>query len=538
MPVDLSFQRNLQRVRRIISRRQNDSRIMAMAKRVAENAREHSGGKPVVLFNASTRLSGLSLNAGFQLLTGWGLQLQGVPIVHFACQRGLTRCVHGTNRGDPSKLPPCDECLRQTRTNTSQVNVRYLIDTDDSVLRQELETLDMDVLVRYIHNDIPLGELVMPSLRWVLRRHNLNGDQATLFFLREYIRSAYRVVEQFSSLLDDVQPKSVVVFNGQFYPEAAARWVAHRKGLPVISHEVGLNPFTGYFTPGEATAYPIDIPEKYELNSTQNARLDAYLSKRFKGDFSMAGIRFWSGMQELDQSFLDLAAGYKQIVPVFTNVIFDTSQGHANVLFNDMFAWLGELLDIIQRHPETLFVIRAHPDEKRPGKESRETVADWVEQSGCRQLSNVHFVDSTEPFSSYELIRRSKFVIFYNSTIGLEASIMGAPVLCGGKARFTQVPSVYFPNSAHEYTRMAEEFLISDDVKPMPEHGLNARKFLYYQLFRTSLPFDHFLEEDRFWKGYVTLKDFDVEDLMRENSPTMDTILHGILENGDFLLPE
>ena len=85
---------------------------------------------------------------------------------------------------------------------------------------------------------------------------------------------------------------------------------------------------------------------------------------------------------------------------------------------------------------------------------------------------------------------------------------------------------------------MAEEFLISDEVKPMPEHGLNARKFLYYQLFRTSLPFDHFLEEDRFWKGYVTLKDFDVEDLMRENSPTMDTILHGILENGDFLLPE
>ena len=100
----------------------------------------------------------------------------------------------------------------------------------------------------------------------------------------------------------------------------------------MISHEVGLMPFTGYFTPGEATAYPIDIPEGYELTEAQNERLDQYLSKRFKGDFSMAGVRFWSGMQELDESFLKLASGFKQIVPIFTNVIFDTSQGHANIL--------------------------------------------------------------------------------------------------------------------------------------------------------------------------------------------------------------
>jgi hypothetical protein len=75
-------------------------------------------------------------------------------------------------------------------------------------------------------------------------------------------------------------------------------------------------------------------------------------------------------------------------------------------------------------------------------------------------------------------------------------------------------------------------------VEALPEHRLNARKFLYYQLFRTSLPFEDFLEEDRFWKGYVTLKDLRVDNLRRNNSVTLDTILHGILEGGDFLLPE
>jgi hypothetical protein len=297
-------------------------------------------------------------------------------------------------------------------------------------------------------------------------------------------------------------------------------------------------PFTGYFTPGEATAYPMDIPVDFELNEVQNARLDEYLFKRFQGDFSMAGIRFWSEMQGLDEAFLKRAAGYKQIVPIFTNVIFDTSQGHANTLFKDMFAWLDEIHVLIRKHPETLFVIRAHPDEKRPDKESRESVAEWVHSSGCSSLPNVIFVDADQPFSSYDLIRRSKFVIFYNSTIGLEASIMGAPVLCGGKARFTQVQSVFFPDSAKEYIKMAEDFLKADRVIAPPEHRKNARSFLYYQLFRTSLPFDRYLTEDKFWKGYVTLKSFSVDTLKRKNSPTLDTILHGILEDGDFLLPE
>lgn len=536
--MDLSFDRIKLRILRLIGRRQNDGRIEALARQVSMSSKPDMAKKPVIIFNASTRLSGVSLNAAYAMLTGWALQLEGVPLVHFSCQRGLSRCVLGTNRDHPEQKPPCEECVRQSSVNTTGATVRYLKPIENDPLRDEVKNLPFSDLLTFHHNNVPLGELVLPALRWALRRNTLINDASTLFFLREYLISANQVASQFNAVLDEFQPETVVVFNGQFYPEATARWVARQRGIRVISHEVGLMPFTGYFTPGEATAYPIEIPVGFELNESQNARLDEYLSKRFMGDFSMAGIRFWSEMHGLDEDFLERANGFKQIVPIFTNVIFDTSQGHANTLFKDMFAWLDEILVLVRKHPETLFVIRAHPDEKRPGKESRETVADWVNASGCGKLPNVVFVDSDKPFSSYDLIRRSKFVIFYNSTIGLEASILGAAVLCGGKARFTQVESVFFPESAAEYLKMAEGFLKADEVKAPPEHRKNARSFLYYQLFRTSLPFDVFLTEDRFWNGYVALKPFDVEALNRKNSPTMDTILHGILEKGDFLLPE
>jgi len=366
----------------------------------------------------------------------------------------------------------------------------------DAALDKALEGLDLAGLSAFSWKGMPLGELVLPSARWILRRHHLQEDSTTLRILREYIRSAWSLSGRFSKLLGEVKPAAVVVFNGMQYPEAAARWVARQKGLPVYSHEVGLRPMSAFFTPGDATAYPLVLPESFELNEARNARLDAYLQNRFKGNFIMAGVRFWPEMSALDPEFLALAAGFKQLVPVFTNVIFDTSQSHANVVFEHMFQWLDAVLAAIKAHPDILFVIRAHPDELRPGKESRETVAQWVETTGVEQLPNAVFIAPDRYVSSYELIQQAKFVMVYNSTIGLEASILGKPVLCGGKARYTQIPTVFFPQSQDEYNRQLTEFLSAEKIEHPENFKMNARRVLYSQLFRASLPFDAFLEED------------------------------------------
>jgi hypothetical protein len=201
-----------------------------------------------------------------------------------------------------------------------------------------------------------------------------------------------------------------------------------------------------------------------------------------------------------------------------------------------MFAWLDIVLDLARRHPETLFVLRAHPDEARPGKSSRESVRQWVEQNRAISLPNVIFVDTQEFLSSYELIRRSKFVMVYNSTIGLEASILGAAVLCGGRARFTQLPTVFFPTSVGEYRHQAEEFLAAEVIPIPPEFQRNARRFLYYQLYKTSLPFDDFIEADNVWPGFVTLRTFSEQKLSATHSPTIRVLVDGILQGKEFVL--
>ncbi len=533
---------------------QNKQRIQRMARLVADNAQGQPGQPPIVALNASTRLTGLSLNSAFQLLTTWGLRLAGIPVVQFVCKSGLSRCVLGTNRDDFSTPPPCQACIAQSQNLFSSAETAWFSYLPDDVLGAGLDGLSIDQLSQFQYAflntrtgetaQIPLGQLVMPSIRWALRRHHLDDDSAHRYLLSEYIRSAFHIAKEFNALLERVKPAAVLVFNAAMYPEATARWVAHLHGLPVIAHEVGFQQLSAFFTLGQPTAYPMAIPPDFELDPLQNKQLDAYLEKRFQGQFTMAGIRFWPEMRGLDEVFLQRASQFRQVVPVFTNVVYDTSQMHANVIFPHMFAWLDLVLKIIRSHPETLFIIRAHPDEMRPksAKLSRESVREWVHANQVDKLPNAIFINSQEYISSYELIQRSKFVMVYNSSIGLEATLMGAAVLCGGKARYTQYPIVYSPNSPQAYQDQAETFLAagsqqqkSTPISAPPEFQNNARRFLYFQLYRASLPFDDFLKVGP-RQGFVSLKAFHWQELLPDQSVTMRILIDGILHGKPFLL--
>ena len=532
-----------ERARRGLRRRwihgRANQRLNRMEEAVNRLAQVDHSARPVVFFNASTRLMGLSQNAAFQLVASWGMRLAKVPTVHFACQGGLSRCVLAAAQNGPMALPPCSTCIAQTRAVLAHSDTRWFIYRPDAGLESALGDLTVAQMMDFAWEGMPLGSLCLPAMRWTLRRHHLAEDESTLFLYRAYILSAWRVAQEFSALLKETHARAVVVFNGIFYPEAAARWVAREQfGLPVISHEVGLRPYTAFFTPGDATAYPIDIPDSFQLNAEQNARLDAYLEQRLKGNFTMAGVRFWPEMRGLDEAFLQKLARFAQVVPVFTNVIFDTSQPHSNVVFPHMFAWLDLVLETARQHPQTLFVVRAHPDETRPGKAARESVAQWASERAIHSLANIHFVESREFFSSYELIQRSKFVMIYNSTIGLEASLMGAAVLCAGKARFTQLPTVFFPASIAEYRRIVEEFLAAEKVEAPEEFRQNARRFLYTQLYKTSLPFEAFIEDDNVWPGFASMKAADAADFAPENNAVIRTLVGGILDGQPFMLED
>jgi hypothetical protein len=525
----------INRLKRVYQRLILNSRVRQLTGKIAAHSKPDQQKKAVVFFNASARLEGLNLNAAFSLISSWGVQLAGRKVYHFDCRSGMSRCVLGAGLGDPRTPPPCRGCIRDTARFTRGGTPVWFDYHEDGRLREITAGKSVGDLEHLEYQGRPLGQLVLPSLRWILRRHHLLNDESTRYLYSEYILSAHNIAEKFCHLLDSIEVEAVVVFNGLQYPEAVVRWTALQRDIRVITHEVNLQPFSAFFTDGQATIYPLNIPESFQLTESQDQLLDQYLASRFRGEFKMAGIKFWSAMDQLPQGLIEYASHYEALVPVFTNVIFDTSQAHANTIFPDMFDWLDLIHSTAQKHVDTLFIIRAHPDEMRQGKKSRESVMAWAEERRLAELSNIRLIGPGETISSYELIQRSKFTLVYNSSIGLEAALLGVPVLCAGKARYTQYPTVFYPESRHQYEGLLESFLSQEEILVPPEFVTNARRFLFFQLFRASLPFGEFLSEHA-TPGYVQLKPVSWEKILPGGSPTVDCIVNGILDGSEFYL--
>ncbi|MBI4731590.1 MAG: hypothetical protein HY781_05590 [Chloroflexi bacterium] len=504
---------------------------------VARASRSSPDRQPVLFFNATTRLSGLSQNAAFSLLASWAVRLAGTPVVHFVCKAGMSRCVLGTDEADPSRPMPCGMCIRQSRANFTGAETHWFSFQRDESLTAVLQPLSLDELLCYElplsdgSGKFPLGNIVLPSLRWRMRLQSLTDDESTRFLCREFMLSAWNIAREFTDFLNKVKPQAAVLFNGTHFPEATAAWLCNQRGIRVITHESGFQPFSGYFVEGQATMYPIVIPD-VDLTAEQNARLDADLQKRWQGDFSMAGVKFWSEINSLPERLKQKTAGFGQVVSVFTNVIFDTTQMYANVIFKDMFAWLDEFLDVIRANQQTLFILRAHPDEARPGKASRESVAAWFEQRAAG-LPNAAFVPPQERVSSYDLLKISKFVLTYNSTIGLESILLGVPALAAGQAPFNSFDTVFFEPARETYFSRLNAWLAAGRLEVPQDRQRNTRRFLYYRTYRFSLPFGEFLESTR-PTGYVRLKRFPLAQL--ENSSTTRALLGGLLDGKRFEL--
>ena len=493
---------------------------------------------PIVFFNASTRLHRLSLNGAFGLLASWALRAEGVPIRHLVCEQGMWPCVLGTDRRDPRAHPPCAPCQALSATLFPEEMVTTLR-LDRAIYSQvlgELAGRPLADLAVWSYRGLALGELCLPSVRWILRRHHLPDTERVRALYRGYLASAASLSLQLETALSRLSPRALALFNGVFYPEALAREIARAHSIPVVTHEVGLAPNSAFFTRGEATFRETPVAVGSQLGVDKDRQLDSYLGDRFRGSFSMAGIRFWETMESIPAWLQAKQGQFRQTVVVFTNVVFDTSQVHANTVFGDMFAWLDLLAGTVERHPETLFVFRAHPDEDRPGKESQESVAEWFGRSSLRVLPNAVLIEPRQPISSYELIRASKLVLVYNSSVGLEASVLGAPVLCAGRARYTQVPSVFVARNRTEYSRQLEEFLEAESIQVPPEFQQIARAFLHAELFEASLDLSEFIEPMAGFPGMVTFRRFEPDRLL--HSRPLDQIRRGFVANSSFLVQD
>ena len=113
------------RVQRGRLRVRENRAITRTAARVTSEIPEPNAAAPVIFFRASAGPSDFSHNSGFHVLASWALRLQKIPVIHFACQSGMSHCVLGSARLKPMTPPPCKTCVAHSRALHTGADVRW-----------------------------------------------------------------------------------------------------------------------------------------------------------------------------------------------------------------------------------------------------------------------------------------------------------------------------------------------------------------------------------------------------------------------------
>ena len=490
---------------------------------------------PVVIFDVEPQPTRLTGHTATSRAIGWALRLAGQSVVHVVCQRGVPQCLFGgAERRIPNLRPPCSSCTYLRQQFYPEKLIRsFRYDADRwAALEIGLQNLSITELMDFEYKGLQIGRFCSPSVRWLLRRHDLMENQPAHDLMVRFVLGSVSFAESFERLIDELRPRAAVIYNGAFYTEATAVAVANKHGIPVISHELGWVAGRMFISHDAATRYKIDMPSSFEMSRQEEQELETYLSQRFSGDFKMGATRFWPEMRVLSPFLRKKVSQFRQVVSIFTNVIFDTSQLYANTLFKDMFAWLTETVTLANDMKDTLFLIRVHPDEFL--KESQETVAEWFSQRPERKLPNVVLISANEYISSYDLIRCSKFVVVYNSTVGLEAMVLGKPVICGGETRYLNATAAVRPSNPVEYRGLVRQYANAKELSFSNHDRQQARRYLYYTYFKACLDLSRWIGTDSVVgdQQLGTAADFHPDDSLE-----MNILVRGILKGDPFVYP-
>lgn len=154
-----------------------------------------------------------------------------------------------------------------------------------------------------------------------------------------------------------------------------------------------------------------------------------------------------------------LGAGTEnKLVGMFPNIPWDGQVTGESAVFPQFRDWLRTTIEFFARQENTVLVIRSHPAElvnKLSG--GRECCASMLREMYPVLPSNVLLLPPNHPVNSFTLGENCDFGLCYSSTVALELTYMGTPVIVAGVAAYSHKGIVAEIASREDYLHLLEQ---------------------------------------------------------------------------------
>lgn len=166
----------------------------------------------------------------------------------------------------------------------------------------------------------------------------------------------------------------------------------------------------------------------------------------------------------------------KYQVVIFTNLEFDTAALGTHDVFENDYVWIEKTVQFILENTKANIAIRQHPLQRQFEHiiTNEENIKNLFKGN-----DRVTFIDYKAKVNSYNLVNNAKVVIVNTSTIGLEAGMLGKPVI-------TESHCYYKDAGFVKYSDTEEGYYNSIKMSLTEEKGANEKEQLeaavYYYL--------------------------------------------------------
>jgi hypothetical protein len=169
----------------------------------------------------------------------------------------------------------------------------------------------------------------------------------------------------------------------------------------------------------------------------------------------------------------DLA--YDLVVPL--NIRWDSAALGRQRLFPSVQAWLTALLSWVSEHPSATICIRQHPRERLDFARSNDRVEPLLNRF-ARLGTRLRFVEASEPINTYDLLRHARVVLPHTSTVGIEAAMLGKPVVLSAHCYYESFGFCQVPETPDEYFELIERAVT--DGLPVSDSQMEDAALAYY----------------------------------------------------------
>jgi Capsule polysaccharide biosynthesis protein len=175
---------------------------------------------------------------------------------------------------------------------------------------------------------------------------------------------------------------------------------------------------------------------------------------------------------------------FNVLVPM--NLSWDSAALGRERLFASVAEWVGALAAWAEQEPTARICFRQHPVERHRQWASSDRIEELI---GASPLAGtrLRYVRAAEPISTYDLMRSAKVVLPFTGSMGLEAAMLGLPVITSTQCYYDQLGFVWRAESRAAYFELIAGAL-RGELPVSPEQRRRAATAYFLSQFCNLMP--------------------------------------------------